>query len=269
MVHAIWQHHLAFDDIEALKQHFAKFVKPAAEFMVAHRDPDTGLPKPSYDLWEERLGIHTYTVATVIAGLEAASAIADAINEEGAAYIMAADQMRNGLQRMVDPRTGVFVRRLISEGRKMRPDWTVDSSTLSVGLLGVLPPEDPRVRATAAKVEEKLWVHGLGGLARYEGDYYFRRHDNLPGNPWIICTCWLAQQKIMAASTLNDLARPLELIEWCCERASSTMVLPEQVDAVTGEPLSVSPLTWSHAEFVKTCFDYSEKLKELGGSPGF
>jgi GH15 family glucan-1,4-alpha-glucosidase len=265
MVSAIWDHHLAFNDLEALKQHYAKFVKPAADFMVAHRDVDTGLPKPSYDIWEERLGIHTYTVATVIAGLDAASIIAKEIGENGEEWSKAAGQMRTGLQRMVDPLTGVFVRRLISEGRKLRPDWTVDSSTLSVGLLGVLAADDPRVKATAAKVEEKLWVHGLGGVARYEGDYYFRRHDNLPGNPWIICTCWLAQQKIMAAGSVADLARPLELIEWCCERASSTYVLPEQVDAVTGEPLSVSPLTWSHAEFVKTCFDYSEKLKELGG----
>jgi GH15 family glucan-1,4-alpha-glucosidase len=139
----------------------------------------------------------------------------------------------------------------------------VDAATLHIGLLGILPPTDPRVKATARKVEERLWIPNLGGLARYEGDYYFRRHEKLPGNPWIICTCWLAQHYIMAATTPEELKKPLEMIDWVCRQACSTGVLPEQIDAVTGEHLSVSPLTWSHAEFVKTCFDYVAKVTEL------
>ena len=37
-----------------------------------YRDPRTGLPLPSYDLWEERWGVHAFTVATVYGGLKAA-----------------------------------------------------------------------------------------------------------------------------------------------------------------------------------------------------
>jgi GH15 family glucan-1,4-alpha-glucosidase len=40
--------------------------------MVKYRDAKTGLPLPSYDLWEERWGIHAFTVATVYGGLKAA-----------------------------------------------------------------------------------------------------------------------------------------------------------------------------------------------------
>ncbi len=40
-------------------------IKAAGDFMVAYRDPETGLPLPSYDLWEERQGVLTWTVATV------------------------------------------------------------------------------------------------------------------------------------------------------------------------------------------------------------
>ena len=47
-------------------------VQKAADFMVRYRDPVTGLPLPSYDLWEERWGIHAFTVATVYGGLKAA-----------------------------------------------------------------------------------------------------------------------------------------------------------------------------------------------------
>ena len=37
-----------------------------------YRDARTGLPLPSYDLWEERWGVHAFTVATVYGGLKAA-----------------------------------------------------------------------------------------------------------------------------------------------------------------------------------------------------
>ncbi|MAG55156.1 MAG: glycosyl hydrolase, partial [Planctomycetes bacterium] len=52
------------------------FVRPAADFVAEYRDPDTRLPLPSWDLWEERYGVHSFTVATVIAGLRAAAEIA-------------------------------------------------------------------------------------------------------------------------------------------------------------------------------------------------
>jgi GH15 family glucan-1,4-alpha-glucosidase len=263
MISAMWDHHVAFNDLDALAKHFGRFVKPAATFLAEYRDEATGLPNPSYDLWEERYGIHAHTVATVICGLEAAGKIARELNEDANGFDSAANHMREGLQRLVDPQSGVFLRRLIVEGGKLKPDHVVDAATLHVGLMGVLPPDDPRVVATAKRVEERLWIPGRGGLARYEGDYYFRRYDDLPGNPWIICTCWLAQHYIQSAKAAKDLEKPLSMLEWVCEQATSTGVLPEQLDPRTGEHLSVSPLTWSHAEFVKTCFDFVGKLGEL------
>lgn len=252
LIQAIWNHHCCFSDEAALRHHFEQFVQPACSFLLEYINPETGLPLPSYDLWEERYGVHTYTVATVIMGLEAASAVATTLGSEKLArkYSSAAAQMKESLGRLASPQTGVFCRRLYDDNGEERFDWTADASLLLIGILGVLPIDDPRVLATAAKVEQSLWVHGLGGVARYEGDYYFRRHDDPPGNPWIICTLWLAQHKLLS----GDRARALELVVWCADRAAPTGVLPEQVDAVTGEHLSVSPLTWSHAEFVKTCF---------------
>jgi len=40
-------------------------------------------------------------------------------------------------------------------------------------------------------------------------------------------------------------------------------VLAEQLNPLTGEPLSVAPLTWSHATFVETVLDFVEKEKEI------
>jgi GH15 family glucan-1,4-alpha-glucosidase len=40
-------------------------------------------------------------------------------------------------------------------------------------------------------------------------------------------------------------------------------VLAEQLDPLTGEHVSVSPLTWAHSTFVATVLNYLKKLKEL------
>ena len=50
--------------------------------MVKFRDEETGLPLNSYDLWEERYGVHTFTVSAVIAGLRAAGNFACAFGEQ-------------------------------------------------------------------------------------------------------------------------------------------------------------------------------------------
>ena len=41
------------------------------------------------------------------------------------------------------------------------------------------------------------------------------------------------------------------------------MYLAEQVNPYTNEPISVSPLTWSHATVVSTSIKYLEKLEQL------
>ncbi|MFQ3678326.1 MAG: glycoside hydrolase family 15 protein, partial [Fimbriimonadaceae bacterium] len=104
----------------------------------------------------------------------------------------------------------------------------------------------------------------VGGLGRYQDDYYFRQSYDVPGNPWIICTMWLAQAKIQAAEKREDLEEPLHWLRWVLKHAARSGVLPEQLHPITGEHLSVSPLTWSHAEVVKTILDYCDKVRRLG-----
>ena len=53
------------------------------------------------------------------------------------------------------------------------------------------------------------------------------------------------------------------LLEWCCHRAGESGVLAEQFHPHTGEPLSVSPLTWSHATFVIVVMEYLQKLQKV------
>jgi GH15 family glucan-1,4-alpha-glucosidase len=43
-------------------------------------------------------------------------------------------------------------------------------------------------------------------------------------------------------------------------------MLPEQINPFSGEPISVSPLVWSHAEFVIAVCEYLEKHKILSSN---
>ena len=73
VVWALWRHYYRYRDIEFIRPMWVDIVQKAADFMCKYRDPRTGLPLPSYDLWEERWGVHAFTVATVYGGLKAAT----------------------------------------------------------------------------------------------------------------------------------------------------------------------------------------------------
>ena len=53
------------------------------------------------------------------------------------------------------------------------------------------------------------------------------------------------------------------MINWTADCSLETGIIPEQIDPITGESLSVAPLIWSHAEFVDTITRYQEKKMQL------
>lgn len=139
----------------------------------------------------------------------------------------------------------------------------MDSSAYAVFAFGMLPPDEPRVVNTMNAIKNTLWVNtSIGGVARYENDYYHRVSNTLPGNPWFICTMWLAQWYIARAKNAEELQPALELLQWAARHALPSGVMPEQLNPYTGDPLSVSPLTWSHSSFVVSVVKYLEKLGE-------
>ncbi|MGA0420072.1 MAG: glycoside hydrolase family 15 protein, partial [Phycisphaerales bacterium] len=151
-----------------------------------------------------------------------------------------------------------------------RLDMTLDASAFGLFEFGALPADDPRVVAHMEAIRDRLWVKTeIGGLARYENDYYHQiEHQNvdeIPGNPWIICTLWLALWHIAKATTTEELAEALPYLEWTQARALPSGVLAEQVNPYDGQPISVSPLTWSHATVVTTITEYLLKHAELTG----
>ena len=251
VIAATWHHFKRGADPDILLD-FWPMVKSAANFLVGFRDGATGLPAPSFDLWEERRGIHLYSTAAVIHALERAGRIATELGKDPSAWERTAAEIRAGaLAGFWDEKLGRFVRSLAPR------DERIDASVLLALKLGLLPSDDPRFALTVDVVEHRLWNGALGGLARYEGDEYYGRE-----NPWIVCTLWLAEARLR----LGDRERCRALIEWAADHATPTRLLPEQIDATSAEPRSATPLTWSHSTFVDVVHKYQRAIRE--GSPG-
>jgi GH15 family glucan-1,4-alpha-glucosidase len=172
---------------------------------------------------------------------------------------------------MYDPQLGRFVRMLVyHEDGTCSKDTTIDSSMWALFKFGMFSPDDPMVVQTMQAIEDRLTVKTpVGGVARYENDYYHQVSQDIervPGNPWFICTLWIAQWRIARAKKLKDLRGAVEILQWVEQHGLRSGVLAEQVDPYTDAPLSVSPLTWSHAEVLITIHDYVEKWKQLAAT---
>ncbi|HSG05514.1 MAG TPA: glycoside hydrolase family 15 protein, partial [Nitrospiria bacterium] len=155
-------------------------------------------------------------------------------------------------------------------GKDYDLDCGIDISLLGLVTLGGFSPKDPRILKTIEAVRKKLWLKTpVGGCARYENDNYQRPKDgpkDIPGNPWFISTLWLGEYFIASAQNLQELHKALPYIEWCASSALPSGVFAEQVHPVTGSPLSVSPLTWSHSAFVWAVLQYSEAYDRFQNS---
>ena len=275
VIWALWQFFELYQRIEETAPFYRALVTRPADFMLSFVDPHTGLPKPSHDLWEERWGVHAFTVAAVIAGLRAAGRVADAFGEAARAkrYQAGAERMLEGfLAVMWNPKEGRFARMATPDQKGYALDMTVDASLFGIVEFGMLQPDDPKVVSTVKQIEERLWVHtDVGGLARYENDYYHQieRNDTkkVPGNPWFICTLWLARYRLLLAKTHDELASGRELLEWAAKRALPSGAMAEQLHPYTGEPLSVSPLTWSHAAYVRAVREYVDRASRMNTCP--
>ncbi|HET7057618.1 MAG TPA: glycoside hydrolase family 15 protein, partial [Nitrospiraceae bacterium] len=216
-------------------------------------------------------GVTAFTCGAVWAGLTAAAKFAQAFGEIALAqrYRVAADEIKVGVVNILyRPELSRFVRMAVrtSDGR-WKIDPTLDSSLFGLWYFGMFAPDDPRIVETMLAVHERLWIKTtVGGMARYEGDGYHRQTDdaaNVPGNPWFIATLWLAQWRIAMAKTKEDLKAPVTLLEWCASHALPSGVLAEQIHPYTHAPLSVSPLTWSHAAFVTAVQEYLRRWHSL------
>jgi len=141
----------------------------------------------------------------------------------------------------------------------------LDASVLLMATMGFLPPDDPRLRATVARVAEELTIGGR--VHRF-------RPEELPGQArsglamgefegaFLPCCFWLA------ATHARD-GRP-DAAEAILARVEATAgglgLFAEEMDAGTGAFLGNTPLLFSHAGYLKAVIEVAKArpLTRLG-----
>jgi hypothetical protein len=68
---------------------------------------------------------------------------------------------------------------------------------------------------------------------------------------------------VACAHQPEDLERARDILEWVVKGSRESGVLAEQLDPYTRAPVSVAPLTWSHATVVSLVHDYLDKLAKI------
>jgi GH15 family glucan-1,4-alpha-glucosidase len=212
--------------------------KKGLHFLESFQSENAGMGVPSHDLWEERMGIHAYSLASIASAFLTGSYLAGHLMETDA------QAKYYNLSRRI---SSLIKEKFLSEKKVYRSlihhewDETVDVSLLGlIRPFAILPKRHPVASKIVDMVRTRLWHPAVGGIIRYERDIY------RGGNPWVLTTLWLAQVEL----ALGHFYEAREMFRWSMSKATSLGMLPEQVHRETGKPYWVIPLGWSHAMFL-------------------
>ena len=133
----------------------------------------------------------------------------------------------------------------------------LDASTLLAAILGFLPGDDERLRASVNAIADELTEDGF--VLRYRTD---ETDDGLSGKEgtFLICSFWL----VSALAVIGELQRARDLMERLLRIASPLGLYAEEFDADTGRHLGNFPQAFSHLALIEAAarIIISEQLKE-------
>ncbi len=203
---------------------------------------------PSYDIWEEDLGLHYYTLCT------AAAALGD--DPVSASILSLLDDFWDSGQ-------GYYRSRTLHSGAASpkQLDIAVILAAVHTDLPGVRhSPADPRIHATLMRLEELFAGQyainaqrpaGSGpAMGRYPGDVYYS------GGAYYFSTLGAAQLCYLAACRMSPegaapwLRRGDAFLDTVRAFTPPTGDMSEQFDQKTGVQTSSRHLTWSYAAFI-------------------
>jgi GH15 family glucan-1,4-alpha-glucosidase len=196
---------------------------------------------PDAGMWEERAepAHHVHSKLMCWVALDRAIQLAQKFGrtEYVDLWTRVAEEIRTAiLTRGYDEQLGSFIKAFD------RP--VLDANTLRVGLVGFLPPTDPRVIGTVAAVERVL---GRGPfLMRYQGD------DGLAGpeGTFLLCSFWLVES--LAKSGQRD--RALQHWRALLDVAGPLLLFSEEFDPASNQPLGNYPQAFTHIGVLRAAF---------------
>jgi GH15 family glucan-1,4-alpha-glucosidase len=129
----------------------------------------------------------------------------------------------------------------------------LDASLLLLPLVGFLPPDEPRMRATLRAIEEKLLTRGEFVL-RYESEYGI---DGLPAGEgaFFACGFWLVDNYVLHGR--YDEAR--SLFERLLSRCNDVGLFAEEFDPLTGRMLGNFPQAYCHVGLINCALNLSRQ----------
>jgi GH15 family glucan-1,4-alpha-glucosidase len=239
-------------------------VVPMADFLSTFIDKTTGLPKPSYDLWEQTHLTSTYTTALVYAALLAASdlAVVAEDNNNAIKWRTVANEIQIAAGKyLYNEKKKVFYRGLnVKDGKIILDDVIDNSSVFGSYIFGLFDINSTEMKNSMETIKQVFGINdGEVGLPRYENDDYRRASEGITGNKWFITSLWLAQYYIDQSDTKNAMI----ILDWVKDKALGTGIMAEQYDPVADKIVSPAPLTWTHSEYVSTLLDMIAKSRKL------
>jgi GH15 family glucan-1,4-alpha-glucosidase len=196
--------------------------------------------RPDNGMWEIRNKPRMFTHSRVMmwAGLDSAIQAVQYEGLEGPveAWIKARDRLADEIARHGVSRDGYFTQYYGSR--------EVDASLLLLPQVGFCRPDDPRMLATVARIEETLMSDGL--LHRYRTS---TGTDGLDGeeNPFVACSFWLVEQYAATGRLLEAEA----LMDRLCGLANDVGLLSEEYDVHTKRHTGNTPQAFSHLTLIR------------------
>jgi len=203
------------------------------EAAITHwREPDLGL-------WEVRGPAQHFTASKVLCwvaadrGAKLAKLRGD--EEQAAAWRKAAGEIHADVCEHGTDDRGVF--------RQHYETTALDASALLIPLVGFLPPDDKRVRATVLAIADELTEDDL--VLRYRVE---ETDDGFSGEEgtFTICSFWL----VSALTEIGEVDRARSLCEKLLSYASPLLLYAEEIDPHCGRHLGNFPQAFSHLALI-------------------
>jgi GH15 family glucan-1,4-alpha-glucosidase len=120
----------------------------------------------------------------------------------------------------------------------------LDASALLIPIMGFLPGDDERVRATVLAVADELSQDGL--ILRYRVDKADDGLSNDAEGTFTICSFWL----VSALAIIGEVDRARALFEKLRSFAGPLLLYAEEIDATTGQHLGNFPQAFTHLALI-------------------
>jgi alpha,alpha-trehalase len=205
-----------------------------AEAALEHwREPDRGI-------WEVRGNPQHFTASKVMCWLAAARG-ADLADERGDHD--RASRWRTGAEEI---RAEVLDKGVSDKGvfRQHYQTDDLDASLLLLPIMGFLPPDDDRIKATVLAIADNLTEAGL--VLRYRVQGTDTGFDGEEGT-FTTCSFWL----VSALAMIGETDRALDLCHKLLSLAGPLQLYAEEIDTTTGQHLGNFPQAFTHLALIE------------------